>query len=908
MRTEDSHSVTNTPEGTPRGKKNGRLKRLGKAIRRFFSARKEKKEFSKADKEHDGKLTLNEWASTLKRGKDPIGCSLLTLFHFDKAEDGQLTEEDFHNYKQYLHEVQKRRKKLKLKKYRTIDSTTEAEEVQPASEEALQLSAAVGSASRNGKSKDPLEELEENFVSEERDQLSSFLQEEDGRVRFSKWLFQVADQDKSSSVSCPELREFLRVIQGDGISLASLYDHGEDDASVKSSGGKEEEEESVEDSDSDHGNEEVDGLCGETLRQQAVDAKIENLATTPTDDLYLQVKHLEVHTGNSRFRAISGDMRKDGDLSVRQIGQKHGHDSADSPSKSSLLDSGSLESGERSPREGSSRNKHRDHDQDAGRHETLDEELSEASERIMTQYNLTRSGELDEEEFSVLADIVGREYQLNQLYDFGGIEVGEFRIIRTVGRGAVGTVKYAVNKKTMERRAVKIMKRGEGELMKRLIREVQVMKMANHKNVIHVHEVLESSNFVFMFMEFAGGGKLIEHFAPGRPMAEPMARFYFKQLMEGLLHIHGLGVAHRDLKMDNLMLGQNGNLKIGDFGHAGLFKPGWDIFSTMTVGTLSHLSPEQVAGTPYSGQAIDIWSCGIILYQMLTGELPFEGETVETLMESIKAGDYIQPTNISESACRLIGRMLTVDGEKRPTAESVLDDPWLTGEKKKLTLLHCEVVPEGPPEDSELHAFVWDSVSKILTEKGVSVSSTKTLVENNGRTTFVGHSARCRHVLLDVRFSITYGLKMVGAKPCALNASAREECASTASHQSLGTLDSEERSAETPSIVQEGIVVGVGKQDKGRERSRSALVGEMRAKGRRLVPVLELDLKHGDAWAFQKVFRHLAKVLECRIAKRKAKREAKSAQAIAIPQKSSESQAVPGQQGSFREKPPLHAV
>lgn len=449
--------------------------------------------------------------------------------------------------------------------------------------------------------------------------------------------------------------------------------------------------------------------------------------------------------------------------------------------------------------------------------------------------------------------------------------------------------------------------------------------MLDHLNVIHVYEVLESSHFIFIFMEFAAGGKLNEHFAVGKPIVEDMARFYFKQLIEGVTYIHSLNVAHRDLKLDNLMLGQHGNLKIGDFGHAGLFKPGWDIFSTMTVGSLSHLSPEQVTGSPYSGQAIDVWSCGVILYQMLTGELPFEGESVESLMDSIKNGDFVQPKNISSDALSLIKRMLTVDSEARPAAGEILQDNWLTGEKRKLTLLHCELVPEGLPEDSEFHAFVWDAATKILVEKGISVRQKGDIIQTCGKTTFVGHSARCRHLMMDVRFSMKYGLKFIGAKPHLVNNSS---CVGLQGEKG-GASDS-----STNSVVQDGIVVGVGaaqdntkhsrREQVGRSgrsgRSKSELWSELRDRERKTVPVLELDLKHGDAWVFQKFFRHLVKYLECRMAKRRARQEKdrmknelaasssvnNEGKKDSSPVERLSGSAAQQQQPSYADKPPLH--
>ncbi|EKX55106.1 hypothetical protein GUITHDRAFT_47223, partial [Guillardia theta CCMP2712] len=201
--------------------------------------------------------------------------------------------------------------------------------------------------------------------------------------------------------------------------------------------------------------------------------------------------------------------------------------------------------------------------------------------------------------------------------------IGPYRLLRTLGKGAEGVVKLANNVETGEKKAVKIIRRGNVASMSRVDREVEAMVMLNHPAVVSVNEVLETESSIFLVMEYCAGGHIEDYISPTRPMSEAAARFYFSQLLDGMLYCHQQCVCHRDLRIENLMLDNRGNLKITDFGHAGIFQQGWDVFQTMLVGSISHLAPEQVTGTVYSGEKIDMWSVGIILYIMVTGCAPF---------------------------------------------------------------------------------------------------------------------------------------------------------------------------------------------------------------------------------------------------------------------------------------------
>eukprot|EP00276_Gloeochaete_wittrockiana_P003571 CAMPEP_0184659198 /NCGR_PEP_ID=MMETSP0308-20130426/28714_1 /TAXON_ID=38269 /ORGANISM="Gloeochaete witrockiana, Strain SAG 46.84" /LENGTH=752 /DNA_ID=CAMNT_0027098847 /DNA_START=254 /DNA_END=2512 /DNA_ORIENTATION=+ len=318
-------------------------------------------------------------------------------------------------------------------------------------------------------------------------------------------------------------------------------------------------------------------------------------------------------------------------------------------------------------------------------------EPDKVAQRIMDEYNIQHTGLLSKEEFMVLADLIAKEYELCQARDMDCI--GKYQLCRTLGKGSYGVVRSAINKETGERKAIKIIKRGSVSDMSRLDVEIKAMMMLRHPNVVRLEEVLETEDNVCLVMELCGGGSLYEQsmLTPEHPFDEDLARFYFMQLVDGLAYCHASGVVHRDLRLENLLLDNQGHLKITDFGHAGIFKQGWDIFSTSLVGSLYHLSPEQICGKCYSGEKMDIWSAGVLLYCLLHGQPPFFTENVVELLECIKAGRYEQVQTVSAEARDLIDRMLQVDPAKRISCPDIKRHPWMQGPIKEPVLVRYEI-------------------------------------------------------------------------------------------------------------------------------------------------------------------------------------------------------------------------
>lgn len=295
---------------------------------------------------------------------------------------------------------------------------------------------------------------------------------------------------------------------------------------------------------------------------------------------------------------------------------------------------------------------------------------------IINEFDTTHAGLLSKDEFMVLADLVTREYEFwgNRHLD----RIGDYELGRTIGRGSSGVVRLAMHVETREKYAIKIIKKGKCSDLSRLDREIQSLMAAKHKHIVALEEVLDSENNIFIVMELCGGGSMMDivRLYPEERMPEETARFFMRQVFEALAFCHDNGICHRDIRLDNLMLDNCGNAKITDFGHSGMYTPGWDIFSTSLVGSVYNLSPEQVTGQVYSGEKIDIWSAGVAVFCLLVGRPPFYDPDVHTLLEKIPAGNFEVPDFVSPAAKSFIECMIRPIPEERISICQMLHHEW----------------------------------------------------------------------------------------------------------------------------------------------------------------------------------------------------------------------------------------
>ncbi|KAK9245514.1 kinase-like domain-containing protein [Lipomyces tetrasporus] len=269
--------------------------------------------------------------------------------------------------------------------------------------------------------------------------------------------------------------------------------------------------------------------------------------------------------------------------------------------------------------------------------------------------------------------------------------VGPWRLGRTLGRGSSGRVRLAKHAQTGRLAAVKIVpksanldepddksgKKGKDAagLPYGIEREVIIMKLIEHPNVMGLYDVWENRGELYLILEYVEGGELFEYLIKRGRLEEKEAVHYFRQIILGMDYCHQFNICHRDLKPENLLLDKYHNIKIADFGMAALETSGKMLETS--CGSPHYASPEIVAGKTYHGAPSDVWSCGVILFALLTGHLPFDDDNIRNLLMKVQAGRFQMPSDLSIQAKDLIWRILKTDPDERITAAEILDHPLL---------------------------------------------------------------------------------------------------------------------------------------------------------------------------------------------------------------------------------------
>lgn len=269
-------------------------------------------------------------------------------------------------------------------------------------------------------------------------------------------------------------------------------------------------------------------------------------------------------------------------------------------------------------------------------------------------------------------------------------KIGPWKLGRTLGRGSTGRVRLAKNVHTGKLAAVKIVpklnfKKLENPKYKTndptklpygIEREIIIMKLISHPNIMGLYDVWENKTDLYLILEYIEGGELFDYLIKRGKLQEFEAINYFKQIINGIGYLHQFNICHRDLKPENLLLDFNKNIKIADFGMAAL-EVDRRLLET-SCGSPHYASPEIVAGKNYHGAPSDIWSCGIILFALLTGHLPFDDENIRRLLLKVQNGKFIMPSDLSWEAKDLISRMLQVNPNDRIPIEDILRHPLVT--------------------------------------------------------------------------------------------------------------------------------------------------------------------------------------------------------------------------------------
>ncbi|XP_075211589.1 serine/threonine-protein kinase MARK2-like isoform X5 [Lycorma delicatula] len=255
--------------------------------------------------------------------------------------------------------------------------------------------------------------------------------------------------------------------------------------------------------------------------------------------------------------------------------------------------------------------------------------------------------------------------------------IGKYKLLKTIGKGNFAKVKLAKHVPTGKEVAIKIIDKTQlnpGSLQK-LFREVRIMKMLDHPNIVKLFQVIETEKTLYLVMEYASGGEVFDYLVLHGRMKEKEARAKFRQIVSAVQYCHQKKIIHRDLKAENLLLDSEMNIKIADFGFSNEFTPGSKLDTF--CGSPPYAAPELFQGKKYDGPEVDVWSLGVILYTLVSGSLPFDGSTLRELRERVLRGKYRIPFYMSTDCENLLKKFLVLNPAKRASLENIMKDKWM---------------------------------------------------------------------------------------------------------------------------------------------------------------------------------------------------------------------------------------
>ena len=254
--------------------------------------------------------------------------------------------------------------------------------------------------------------------------------------------------------------------------------------------------------------------------------------------------------------------------------------------------------------------------------------------------------------------------------------IDDFEVGAVIGEGRFGKVFVAKEKKSKFLCVLKILQKAQlkkYKLESQVISEIEIHSKFRHKNIVRLYGYFFDQERIMMILEYAARGTLADHLAKSGPFNEQTASKYFKQIVSAIENVHSHDVIHRDLKPSNILISLENTLLLSDFGFAISGRAPEKSF----VGTLDYIAPEILNGKSY-GKEADIWSLGVILYELVSGKTPFEEEDERNTVKRIIAGNYQFPSSFSPLLKHLLTKIFNLNPQERPTASQILEHPWLT--------------------------------------------------------------------------------------------------------------------------------------------------------------------------------------------------------------------------------------
>ena len=320
-----------------------------------------------------------------------------------------------------------------------------------------------------------------------------------------------------------------------------------------------------------------------------------------------------------------------------------------------------------------------------------------------------------------------------------------YQIIKLLGKGSFGKVYLGLQKLTNRLVAIKCLEKSnfkDETTKKKILTEVKILKATlGHPNVVKLLEVFENKKYVFFVTEYATNGDLLKYLKKNNVMPEKEAKYMFYQIAYGLSFIHSQSIIHRDIKLDNILVDEHNRCKICDFGVSREIDPNETI--NEQCGTPAYLAPEIIKDEGYKGFKADIWSLGVLLYSLLTGNMPFKAGTIDELHKKIVTGDYTFPDDccISVNAIDIVQKMLVVDPEQRIDIKGVLNHTWLKSINLETTTIF-NIKEFEKRQDSYLNEFVYE-INDFALARITELGFAKELVEQAVYKKELNHASAC---------------------------------------------------------------------------------------------------------------------------------------------------------------------
>ncbi|KAK6291736.1 hypothetical protein J4Q44_G00375210 [Coregonus suidteri] len=293
--------------------------------------------------------------------------------------------------------------------------------------------------------------------------------------------------------------------------------------------------------------------------------------------------------------------------------------------------------------------------------------------------------------------------------------IGNYRLLKTIGKGNFAKVKLARHVLTGKEVAVKIIDKTQlnSSSLQKLFREVRIMKLLNHPNIVKLFEVIETEKTLYLVMEYASGGEVFDYLVAHGRMKEKEARAKFRQIVSAVQYCHQKCIVHRDLKAENLLLDADMNIKIADFGFSNEFVMGSKLDTF--CGSPPYAAPELFQGKKYDGPEVDVWSLGVILYTLVSGSLPFDGQNLKELRERVLRGKYRIPFYMSTDCENLLKKFLILNPTKRGSLEQIMKDRWMNvGHEEEELKPYIEPMPDyKDPKRTEIMIQMGYSMEEV---------------------------------------------------------------------------------------------------------------------------------------------------------------------------------------------------